>query len=286
MTKKRFSVLSAPIVANTRRRARIEHHKQVILSTLEVEQGPLAKEQQAGGGGLLARARRVSAERGLGYAVMAGAREIVTRLTSSLPYYRVVKSRRRFSVGGRRYPYFYHRYNSTWKTERTVEIPIVWEIVQAHAGKRILEVGNVLSHYFPVTHDIVDKYERAPGVLNEDIVDYRSARPYDLIVSISTIEHVGWDEEPREPEKLLRAVEHLRTLVAPGGLIVLTLPLAYNPAMDAMLRDGRLRFPRRHSLKRVSADNRWAEVSWGEIERAEFNRPFRGINGLVIGIID
>jgi SAM-dependent methyltransferase len=244
------------------------------------------QERASGLAGLLARARRVSAERGVGRAARAGAREIATRLTSSLLYYRAVKSWRTFTFQGRRYRYFYHRYNATWKTERAVEVPIVWEIVRQHQGRRILEVGNVLSHYFPVTHDIVDKYEQAPGVRNEDIVDYRPARPYDLIVSISTLEHVGWDEQPREPDKLLRAIARLRELVAPGGTIVLTLPLAYNPAMDAMLRDGRLAFPRRYCLKRVSADNRWAEVDWPAIAQAEFNRPFRGINGLVIGVID
>jgi hypothetical protein len=235
---------------------------------------------------LLARARRVSAERGVGRAARDGAREIGQRVTSSLWYYRVAKSWATFAFQGRSYRYFYHPYNSTWKTERAVEVPIIWDLVRRCQGRRILEVGNVLSHYFPTSHDIVDKYERASGVLNEDIVDYRPARPddrYDLIVSISTIEHVGWDEEPRQPDKLLRAVEHLRELLAPGGAIALTLPLAYNPAMDAMLRDGRLRFPRQGCLKRISADNRWAEVDWPEIERAEFNRPFRGINGLVIG---
>jgi hypothetical protein len=227
----------------------------------------------------------VTAERGLGYTVRAGAGELLRRATSSLWYYRLVKSAATFTYQGERYRYFYHRYNSTWKTERAVEVPIIWRLVQRHRGRRILEVGNVLAHYFPVTHDIVDKYERAAGVINEDIVDYQSATPYDLIVSISTIEHVGWDEQPREPEKLLRAIDNLRQLVAPGGLIVLTLPLAYNQAMDEFLRSGRLRFPEQGCLRRISADNRWAEVDWPAIQAAEFNRPFRGINGLVIGVI-
>jgi len=237
-------------------------------------------------GGLVARARRVATERGLAYAARTGASEVGARLTASLPYYRLTKSRRTFSVQGRPYRYFYHRYNATWKTERAVEVPIVWEIVQAHQGRRILEVGNVLSHYFPVAHEIVDKYERAPGVLNLDIVDYQPTESYHLIVSISTLEHVGWDEQPREPEKVLRAIDHLSTLVAPGGLVVMTLPLAYNPAMDELLRAGHLRFSRQICLKRVSADNRWAEVDWPAIAQAEFNRPFRGINGLVIGLND
>ena len=37
---------------------------------------------------------------------------------------------------------------------------------------------------------------------------------YDLIVTISTLEHVGWDEEPRDPSKVLRAIENLKSCYA------------------------------------------------------------------------
>jgi hypothetical protein len=238
-----------------------------------------------GAGNVIERARRVTAERGVVGAARAGARELRTRLTSSLWYYRVTRGRRTFTYDGRTYRYFFHRYNSTWKTERAVEVPIVRAFLRDRDGRRVLEVGNVLSHYGPVAHDIVDKYERAPGVLNVDIVDYAPLVRYDLIVSISTLEHVGWDEEPRDPAKLLRAVDHLRALLAPGGRALVTLPLAYNPAMDDMLRDSRLRFDHVGCLKRISTDNRWAEVAWADIADARFNEPFRGINGLVVAML-
>jgi hypothetical protein len=231
-----------------------------------------------------ARAVQIAREQGGGALARAIARDLVRRVATSYPYYKIVKSRQTFTVDGRRYRYFYHPYNSTWKTERAVETPLAWEIVQQHAGRRILEVGNVLSHYFPVAHTIVDKYERAPGVINQDIVDFDAGQRYDLIISISTIEHVGWDEEPREPEKLLRAVAHLEELAAPGGLIVLTLPLAYNSYLDEVLRAGRLAFDRQICLRRISHDNRWAQVDWPGIRDAGFNTPFRGINGLLIGV--
>lgn len=82
----------------------------------------------------------------------------------------------------------------------------------------MLEVGDVLSHYFPIHHDVVDKYQVAPGVINQDIAEFIPPERYDLILSISTPEDVGWDETPREPDKLLRAIEHLRNrCLAPGG---------------------------------------------------------------------
>ena len=87
--------------------------------------------------------------------------------------------------------------------ERSIEVPIVMEIVNQNKGKRILEIGNVLSNYYKVSHDIVDKYEKAPNVINQDVVDFKTNEKYDLIVSISTLEHVGWDEEPRDDKKNL-----------------------------------------------------------------------------------
>jgi hypothetical protein len=82
-------------------------------------------------------------------------------------------------------------------------------------------VGNVLSHYFSVNHDVVDKYEKAEGVINRDIIDFHPSKEYDLIISISTLEHVGWDEDIsdhkilHDPSKILRAIENLRGLLAP-----------------------------------------------------------------------
>jgi hypothetical protein len=134
-------------------------------------------------------------------------------------------------------------YNYTWRNERAVEIPILWEIVKNTKGN-ILEVGNVLSHYFPVKHDVIDKYEKAPNVINLDVVDLDSSKKYNLIVSISTLEHVGWDEKPREPKKIVYALRKLKECLNPGGKIVLTLPLGYNKEVDKLLEEKKNTFYR------------------------------------------
>src|SRR3954470_19861410 len=69
-----------------------------------------------------------------------------------------------FEFEGERYEYLYGAYKRSWMTERAVEVPIAQRLVDASIGKRVLEVGNVLSHYGPQRHTIVDKYEQAPGV--------------------------------------------------------------------------------------------------------------------------
>ena len=156
----------------------------------------------------------------------------------------------------------------------------------------ILEIGNVLSHYFPFNHDIVDKYEKAEGVVNEDVTEITFSKKYDLIISISTLEHVGWDEDPKkqimlnENQKIRQAIEKIRTLLNPGGRIAVTVPVGYNPNLDSLLNSGKPIFDKFFYLKRISKDNKWVETTWKDIENSKFNEPFPFANGLVIGIIE
>ncbi|MEM0302993.1 MAG: hypothetical protein QXI54_07490 [Archaeoglobaceae archaeon] len=145
----------------------------------------------------------------------------------------------KFIFEGKKYKYFYHSYNTTWKNERAVEIPILYNLYLEYLSKKlkILEIGNVFSHYFNVKHVIVDKYEKAPNVINEDVVDFSLNDKFDFIFSISTLEHVGWDEKPREPGKIFRAVSNLKDLLAENGLLVITLPVGYNPVVDELLKN-------------------------------------------------
>lgn len=144
--------------------------------------------------------------------------------------------RRSFTAGGVEHRYFVHPYNPTWRSERAVEIPLALEFRARMTGPGA-EIGNVLSHYGPTSHRRIDKYELAPGVENIDVLDLRSD-PLGWIIAISTLEHVGWDEQPRDATKAVRAVEHLRSLLAPGGRLFLTVPVGHNPGLDAAIRGG------------------------------------------------
>ena len=125
--------------------------------------------------------------------------------------------RRTFIFAGDTYRYHAAMYNRTWTNERTVELPVALGAIARLPHGRVLEVGNVLAHYGAPAHTVVDKYETADGVLNLDILDYRDERGFDLIVSISTLEHTGFEEEVDEPDKPARVVRHLAGLLTPGG---------------------------------------------------------------------
>ncbi len=189
-----------------------------------------------------------------------------------------------FQFDGREYEYLYHPYNRTWKNERGVEIPIFRELLLKYAGKRVLEVGNVLSHYFPIRHEVIDKYEVSSGVINQDIVEFVPQDKYDLIISISTLEHVGWDEQPQKPGKLLQAIDHLRaTCLAPSGRLVASLPIGYNRYFDYLQKNGKSPFTTQHFLKRISKQNYWVESDWNGCKDATYGRFVA--HAIVIGSI-
>jgi hypothetical protein len=122
-------------------------------------------------------------------------------------------------------------------------------------------------------------------VANADVADFTSEKKYDLIVSISTLEHVGWNEKPRDDMKIPRAIENLKTLTSPGKTIVITLPLGYNPVLDNLFKEGALLFSKQYYLLRISKGNVWKEVPWEDVQNARYNAPLPFANALLIGII-
>lgn len=190
-----------------------------------------------------------------------------------------------FSFENERLPYFYHTYNSTWVNERAIEIPIAMKYLAGARNGQVLEIGNVLSHYHPVQHTILDKYETGPRVLSCDILESRPDGLYDLILSISTFEHIGFDDDSATSSgaKIAAAIEHTRTLLAPDGMLVLTVPIGYNPDLDQMVRNGQLDAQRELYFRRTGM-REWTAASKESALQCYFSRPFPYANA--IGIIE
>lgn len=238
---------------------------------------------------VLARVRRHGPRRAAGLAlthIRADAARRATRAWRDVAGRVLARQRApEFSFAGERYGYVRHRHNATWRNERAVELAIISRAVALAGAEPVLEVGNVLQHYFPHRHEVVDKYERGPGVRNVDIVEFSSARPYGLIVSISTLEHIGFDDEDRDPGKAALTVAHLRTLLAPGGRALITAPLGYNPHLDAEMAHEALGFDLQRYLVRT-AMTRWREAGLGDVLGSSYGAPWPGANGLLIGYLE
>jgi SAM-dependent methyltransferase len=130
--------------------------------------------------------------------------------------------------------------------ERVVEYP--WVLAQRPGG-RVLDAGSALNHahildrFLPIFADLhivtlapeaVAFTERGISYVYTDLreLPFRDAS-YDTIISISTLEHVGLDNErygaaqsgPEDARTALRdAVDELRRVLAPGGVLLVTVP--------------------------------------------------------------
>jgi SAM-dependent methyltransferase len=140
-----------------------------------------------------------------------------------------------FTYWGADLSYCDHAYNSSRYNERAVEIPIVERFIEGRTGDG-LEVGNVLAHYGSSGHRVVDLYELGAGVDNVDLFAISGA--YDWVVSISTVEHVAHDTEPRHPGGAVGALPYLASLLRPGGAMIATVPMGHHPHLDRVLLAG------------------------------------------------
>jgi hypothetical protein len=207
-------------------------------------------------------------------------------------YYKIFKGLRSFRLDGKSYRYFYHLYNTTWKNERAVEIPFILSILRRYQGRDILEVGNVLSNYFKITHDVLDKNDKGPHIIHLDAIDFRPEKKYDLIISISTIEHVGYNEGPSgkdfserpDPLKILRVLDILKNSLTETGEMVVSIPMGFNRELDKLVRSRKIGFEKTLCLRNISGRNLWEEADIGQLSEQDCSYgPYANV--LVIGYI-
>lgn len=200
-------------------------------------------------------------------------------------FFNKLRKQEYFEYKGIRLPYFYHKYRSTWANERIVEIPVFRDIISKSSGKRVLEIGNVISHYDTVNHDIIDKYENDPSIIREDILKFKPDSKYDIIISISTFEHVGWDEEIRVPSKIFPVMDSVKGLLSESGRLIFSIPIGYNPELDKFIFNKEIHLDSAYYMKRVSSSNHWIECTEEDAEKAKYGHPFFCANVLLIGEI-
>lgn len=215
----------------------------------------------------------------------ADLRERIERLEEQLQAMRIsALAERRFVLDGDSYAYHVAPGTRTWDNERAVELPVIWRELQrrGHSGG-VLEVGNVLGNYFEIAHPVLDKYEQDRSVTwNEDVVTFEPPFAPELILSISTLEHVGHSESPRNPGKFQEALDAVTGWLAPGGRLVFTVPIGYNPAVREYLDSSHPTRVAVRCMRRTTLDNLWVQADYAEVRDVRYDRPFRCANAIAI----
>jgi len=152
-------------------------------------------------------------------------------------YYILFQPQKTFVFDGVEYKYFYHKYNYTPLNERCVEIPIVMRKLDEYldAKKQVFEIGNVMQNYHKREWEILDKFEKEDNVINKDIVNYKTDKRYDLIICVSTIEHIGFDDNLKDDDRISSAILNMKNMLKKDGELIITFPLGYNPNADKLV---------------------------------------------------
>jgi 2-polyprenyl-3-methyl-5-hydroxy-6-metoxy-1,4-benzoquinol methylase len=189
-----------------------------------------------------------------------------------------------FDYRGERLGYHVDGGNRPFDNERAVELAIAVRVLTEHADpETIVEVGNVLPHYLPTQHAVLDKFEHHRKVTwNEDVLEFRPPFEPELILSVSTLEHVGHVERPPDPTGFPRAVAALRSWLAPGGQLFFTVPLGYNPSVLELLENASDSFDEVTVMRRISTENEWAPSSLEEVRDLRYGQPFPCANAVAI----
>ena len=160
-----------------------------------------------------------------------------------------------FRLGGLTLPYIHHPYNYTSNNERAVEVAVGLYLLSK--ANRALEVGAVLPHYLPKwpkgAHEVIDLYEKCPGVTNADVLSYIPRGQYDLVLSISTLEHL------HRAADIEMAITRMKSWLKDGGMLFVTIPHGYRSEVDELVYSGKLAMDVARMDKMDTERNLWEE---------------------------
>jgi hypothetical protein len=212
-------------------------------------------------------------------------RRIVCGLLDVLALPLVAAGRRRATeLLGEPIPLHYEFRRWAWRTERCVEIALGRRFLAAHQPANVLEVGNVMPLAGFRGHSVLDKYEMGEGVINEDIVGFTPGRSYSLVLSLSTLEHVGLDEEPQDLNKAANALLSMAALVEPDGALVVTIPVGYHRRLEQTFTGADSVFDSVTLLVKTSRMARWEHRPLSLLDRLNYGAPYACGNGLLVGV--
>lgn len=210
-----------------------------------------------------------------------------------------------FDFNGIKLNYFYHSYRNHRLGERSIEIPIIRHYLKKTGIRDMLEIGNVINHYYSFFQDlidskiVVDKYEKGWGIINKDIRDYFIDNKYNLIISISTFEHMDSDRG-KNPEYVkgkskfgTNAADNIfhvcNNLLNNRGLFLLTAPLSQHIEWNQTIFETgilnkdllNVKSIRKYYMKKIN-EIEWKQIDENEAIKAKYNYPLFGINAISI----
>jgi len=88
-----------------------------------------------------------------------------------------------------------------------------------------------------------------------------------LIISISTLEHIGWEEENGKLENVMKAIKNLRSQLTKDGVLIFSFDWTANPYLKKQIVKDKLKFDYCSFLvkQKVGNDYYYSEETYGYV---------------------
>lgn len=173
-----------------------------------------------------------------------------------------------FTFDDSKYTYETGEYNDARLNERAVEVPIAAKLATTY--DRVLEVGNVLSHYGYEVNTVVDMGDYGKGFDVEDILLFKTGELFDCAICISALVHFPADIFAIE------IVQHIKSLLKPGSPYLFTIPYGYNASIHSAIDENEFSVDNTYRLDKVDFEKH----TWKELTAKQTNRlPDLAYNG-------
>lgn len=185
-------------------------------------------------------------------------------------------------------------YNSAHLNERAIEVPIGKWFLDRYPN--LIELGAVLPYYYECIHSVYDLNDEYKHSLKIDFSHLDLDFTGKDVLSISTIEHVGFNDyskapflgSPEMPLSMKYRYDKCRwgegfkcieKIMAEAANFLITIPLGFNPTIDEML--GLLDESKYFVIKRINKGNLW-RLDLDKSLNYKYGSPFKNANALCV----
>lgn len=168
---------------------------------------------------------------------------------------------------------FWGPYNNPRTNERNIELPIGFWFIENY-GDNLVEIGEVTAMYREAKHPVYDlssdQADRRRDVFDINMTDKN-------VLSISTVEHVGFGDYGNKPEPHL-AIEAIKKIRKEAQKYMITYPVGYNVELDDDLMESGIPYFVMFRDER----NKWFMSVHNDLTKFKYNDPFYAGNAIVV----
>lgn len=164
-------------------------------------------------------------------------------------------------------------YNNPKTNERNIELPLGFWFLEEHPLNTI-EIGEVTAMYHEAKHPVYD-LSSADASRRKDVFDINMTGCN--VLSISTVEHVGFGDYGNKPEPHL-AIEAIKKIRKEASRYLITFPVGYNIELDDDLMTSGIPY----FLMERDADNKWYYVRHKDLTKFKYNSPYYAGNAICV----